>query len=356
MPASRAEILRMLDKLERLFGVSFRNEAAKIRTAASIHRTWTAVEARDLEAAIAAAGVRAGSWSAMTETLRQAYFTAGVFTLLKDVPARFGAQFNISNPRAETWLRTQSSRLVTLITREQREAVRIVMQAGMAAGRAPRSVALDIVGRISKQTGRRSGGVIGLNGPQASAVKDMRAALSNPRGVGIVRFDQLGDPVKSFWIGRDGNLKSSYARRDRRFDPMVRRAIESGTPLDEATINRLVGRYEDRLLDLRGQTVGRTEALASLNEASDEALRQAVDEGLAPPDAVKRIWDATGDLRTRPDHVAADGQPRGLSEPFIVGGMSMMHPGDPAGGAANVINCRCIVRHEIDFVKVEQAA
>jgi hypothetical protein len=137
---------------------------------------------------------------------------------------------------------------------------------------------------------------------------------------------------------------------------MVRRAIESGTPLDEATINRLVGRYEDRLLDLRGQTVGRTEALASLNEASDEALRQAVDEGLAPPDAVKRIWDATGDLRTRPDHVAADGQPRGLDEPFIVGGMSMMHPGDPAGGAANVINCRCIVRHEIDFVKVEQAA
>jgi hypothetical protein len=230
------------------------------------------------------------------------------------------------------------------------------MQAGMAAGRNPRSVALDIVGRISKQTGRRAGGVIGLNGPQASAVKDMRAALGNPRGVGIVRFDQLGDPVKSFWIGRDGNLKSSYGRRDRRFDPMVRRAIESGTPLDEATINRLVGRYEDRLLDLRGQTVGRTEALASLNEASDEALRQVVDEGLAPPDAVKRIWDATGDLRTRPDHVAADGQPRGLNEPFIVGGMSMMHPGDPAGGAANVINCRCIVRHEIDFVKVEQAA
>jgi hypothetical protein len=53
-------------------------------------------------------------------------------------------------------------------------------------------------------------------------------------------------------------------------------------------------------------------------------------------------WIASFDDRVRDTHSEA-----GASEPikdneyFLVGGNMMMHPGDPAGGAAEIINCRC---------------
>jgi len=158
------------------------------------------------------------------------------------------------------------------------------------------------------------------------------------------------------------NLDSNYftrKRRDRRFDSIVRKAIDADKPMSAADINRITGRYSDRLLELRGTTIGRTEALSSMNEASDEALRQVVQQGLAPPEAVLRIWDAAGDSKTRASHVAMDMQERGLDETFTAGsGASLMHPGDSShgAGAGEIINCRCIVTHKIDFIAVELAA
>ena len=32
-----------------------------------------------------------------------------------------------------------------------------------------------------------------------------------------------------------------------------------------------------------------------------------------------------------------------MNEPFIVNGEPLMYAGDPAGSAANVVNCRCVV-------------
>ncbi len=49
------------------------------------------------------------------------------------------------------------------------------------------------------------------------------------------------------------------------------------------------------------------------------------------------------DSKTREDHAEADGQEVGMDEPFDVGGEQLMYPGDPAGSAGNVINCRCTV-------------
>ena len=54
-------------------------------------------------------------------------------------------------------------------------------------------------------------------------------------------------------------------------------------------------------------------------------------------------WISTNDGRVRPDHKRADGQRVKLGEPFNVGGTKMRRPSDPAGGAANVINCRCVL-------------
>lgn len=52
-------------------------------------------------------------------------------------------------------------------------------------------------------------------------------------------------------------------------------------------------------------------------------------------------WHTELDGRERPSHKRADGQIRRLSEPFMVGGVALRYPGDAAGPADEVINCRC---------------
>jgi hypothetical protein len=53
-------------------------------------------------------------------------------------------------------------------------------------------------------------------------------------------------------------------------------------------------------------------------------------------------WVARHDERTRPTHVAADGQRVPLDQPFNVGGAALMHPGDRSGPVGETINCRCV--------------
>ena len=53
---------------------------------------------------------------------------------------------------------------------------------------------------------------------------------------------------------------------------------------------------------------------------------------------VVKQWDSTLDGRTRHSHARVDGEIRELDEPFSNG---LMFPGDPDGGAAEVVNCRC---------------
>jgi hypothetical protein len=65
-----------------------------------------------------------------------------------------------------------------------------------------------------------------------------------------------------------------------------------------------------------------------------DACYKAKDKGA---DVVKQ-WDSTLDSRTRESHMIVDGEIRELDEAFSNG---LMFPGDPAGGAAEVINCRC---------------
>ena len=59
--------------------------------------------------------------------------------------------------------------------------------------------------------------------------------------------------------------------------------------------------------------------------------------------SMKKKWVATSDGRTRPAHAAANGQVVNINEDFIVGGVNMDYAGDPKGGAANVVNCRCVI-------------
>lgn len=88
----------------------------------------------------------------------------------------------------------------------------------------------------------------------------------------------------------------------------------------------------------RAKTIARTEATYVANEAAKQAAEET---GLE----LAKVWVATLDTRTRDTHRALHRKKIDASEKFIVGGVRMDKPGDPAGGAGNCINCRCIVAY-----------
>tara|TARA_R100000426_G_scaffold1666_3_gene2916 strand:- start:1647 stop:2474 length:828 start_codon:yes stop_codon:yes gene_type:complete len=59
--------------------------------------------------------------------------------------------------------------------------------------------------------------------------------------------------------------------------------------------------------------------------------------------AMVKEWVATNDARTRTAHAEVSGTKISMSESFKVGGREMDFVGDPKGGPANVINCRCVI-------------
>lgn len=327
MAAPARRYKQFLDSLEPPMRRAFEQSIDRIIARSSIADLTDAIAASaSMDTIMRAAGVTDAAFAEMAEAIRDAFKASGEFYMAAEVPSRYGMNFRMTNPRVNAWLDRASSQLITgdLIP-EQRRAVQIALSNGVERGRGPRSVALDIVGRINS-TGRRAGGIIGLSEPQAAAY--IRAS------------------------GELGGLDPHYftrARRDKRYDAMVRRAIESGTTLTDKQIETISGRYADRLLKLRGDTIARTEAIAAANAAGQEAMEQVIDEGLAERGAVQKQWDSTRDGRAREAHWAANGSRVNIDLPFNIGGEMLMHPGDSNGSAGNVINCRCFVQHVIDF-------
>lgn len=79
----------------------------------------------------------------------------------------------------------------------------------------------------------------------------------------------------------------------------------------------------------------RTESHRIQQQSAEDSRRIAKNKGAD----IVRMWDAALDGRTRDSHRMVDGEIRELDEKFSNG---LMFPGDPSGGAAEVVNCRCV--------------
>jgi len=241
-------------------------------------------------------------------------------------------RFNGRNPRAEAWLKQFSSDKVVNIG-DMKASVRVALDAGQRAGQNPRQTALNLVGRINRATGRREGGLIGLTSEQSGYVENARAELGDPK-------------IAAKYLNRK--------RRDRRFDLTVKKSISTGRNLTQPQIDKIAGRYSDRLLVLRGETIARTETLHALNAGAEEGINQAIDTGAINETMVTGIWHATGDSRTRDTHASMDGQTRTKGTPFnSPSGARFLHPLDGSLGApaSEIINCRCYREFRIDYLK-----
>lgn len=190
---------------------------------------------------------------------------------------------------------------------------------------------MQIVGRVNRATGRREGGLIGLTSGQTDAAIRARVELQN--------------------------LDAAYfkrALRDKRFDRLVAKAIKDGKPISKADLDRIAGRYADRLLAYRGETIARNETLASLNAAKEEGIRQLIDTGKVQRSRIKKVWRATGDKRTRDSHLALNGEEIGFDALFVspLTGAVMAYPHDTSHGApgSETIQCRCFYEIKIGYL------
>lgn len=244
------------------------------------------------------------------------------------------ARFDGRNPRAEDFLRNKSSTLIAAINEEQINLVRSRLVANMESGVSPRSAALDIVGRLNRATGKREGGIVGLNPGRIIQRDNARAELRS------------GDPA------RMANYLTRKSR-NKTFDPIVERAIREGKPVPAEQATKIINRLESNLLRDRGNTIARTELLGSLHEAQDEGIRQLIDNGSIKSDWVTETWDAAEDGATRNSHVYLDNQTAGVGGVFKTKkGHLLRYPGDAGLGAPpeEIINCRCRKNISIDFL------
>jgi hypothetical protein len=326
---------RILEAIEKGLAKEFAVTIEDLRKHANISELTAAVKARDVDRAMAALDIDPAAYGPVQEELRKAFIIGGVgavdeFPKPPEAP-RMVIRFNVRNTRAETFLAQKSSELVQQIIDEQRDAIKVLLEAGLAHGDGAKRTALDIIGRIDKATGRREGGVIGMTKQQGKWLVNARDELES------------------------GNYDSflNRALRDKRFDKKLIRLLAKEGRLTKSEIDNILLKYSNKILGFRGQMIARTEGIEALNSGRLEGLRQSMEKAGVSEREVKRTWDSSGDSRTREDHRIMDGQEVEGSDGIFRApdGSRLRYPGDKSLGAsaAQTILCRCFVKVEVDY-------
>lgn len=144
----------------------------------------------------------------------------------------------------------------------------------------------------------------------------------------MVRAVQLDSKISK---GLYSRLGEDVDLLKKRITSEVSRGISTGMSYDQ--VARGLAGYT-RIGYNNAIRIARTEGHRIQTTAAMDAMESAKEKGA---DILKQ-WDATLDSATRESHVAVDGEVRELDKPFSNG---LMYPGDPSGGASEVINCRC---------------
>lgn len=306
-PADRIE--QLLNKQETKLRNAFLRMVAFIQSRAVLIRITRFMERGDWEGALNS--VLGGAPQILGSAASEAFIEAAkdTATAINRVLGEVVVDFNMVNERAVAAMRNNQLRLVQGFTAQQRETTRQALLRGVEEGVNPREMA------------RRFRNSIGLTRSQEQAVANYERAL---RGLDRTALER--------------------ALRDKRFDPTVARALESGEFLKPDQVTRMVDRYRERMLKYRSEVIARTEALRSVHEGAEEMYRQAIDAGTLDQANLTREWNTAKDERVRGSHRAMHGQVQPFGSPFISGlGNELRYPGDPAAPPEDTIQCRCSI-------------
>ena len=149
---------------------------------------------------------------------------------------------------------------------------------------------------------------------------------------------EFQDLIRKYLAQQGGAHIQSVSRTTRN---VIMRAVRSGVSSGES--NQLVAR---RIRDAgvamskgRARTIARTEIHSATTFANHEMSTEYMPEG------TMKMWMATNDDRTRWHHLIMNGKQVPMDQPFEVMLDGFVYPmsycGDPMGGVANTINCRC---------------
>jgi len=301
---------------------SFLRAIRDITDGVKFNQLRDAIRNGNYEDALRAVDFDDAAFDAFRGQLLETYAQGGISAITGQrfpVPVRW----NSATANTENYARNVVGADITRIADDARAAIRWTIGDGIALGRSRDRIALDIAGRIGP-SGRREGGMIGLNMMQTRWVSNMRTYLDM------------------------GNLNGylGLTKRDKRFDKLVRNSIKNGKPLTASQIDRIAKGYTDKLLLSRALIIARTERGLAINQGAIEAWRQAAARLRIPESVLEKKWLHTGRSRIdRPTHMAASGQTvRGLDTPFEVSGLQMQCPHDPNAPASEVICCECLVK------------
>jgi hypothetical protein len=188
-----------------------------------------------------------------------------------------------------------------------------------------------------------------------------RAAQQRAWARGVNQFDETMGLFQVGYVkgvtGAESALAQAYMTVDRikqvteEMRGLIRGQVLSGlylqkTPFEVmASITNIIGiRNQAGFRELgttgisaKAERIMRTELMGIQNAGSWERRMQALQQF---PD-LEDVWAATGDTRTRLDHLVAHGQKKGTDGYFEVGGERARFPGDPSLSARQRVNCRC---------------
>lgn len=133
------------------------------------------------------------------------------------------------------------------------------------------------------------------------------------------------------------------------------------TGIDETTIDKIKNvlanilgqnlsrRDQAKLFEqtLNDPAFNRARSLVIARTESTTAANHGINVGAESSDyEVAKFWINTKDKRTRRSHLLMTKEPIAINQPFIVGGVPMLYPGDPSAPAKEVVNCRCVMATE----------
>jgi len=113
-------------------------------------------------------------------------------------------------------------------------------------------------------------------------------------------------------------------------------SMKAGDSRDEMA--KAIRTAANEITEGRSKLVAQTETAVAYGVGRHEAMKQA--------GVMFKGWLSSRNRSVRDSHIKADHKymkdPIPLDVPFIVGGSTLMHPGDPDGPAREVCNCHCV--------------
>ncbi len=316
MPLNIDQLDSLLADQEKAVRDAFAAFVSQVRSDHVMAEVVAKLEARDVPGALAIVQSYIGQ---MANVLPIVASNVGVATAaefaaaLPTIAPGVGIGFDPSFPRAAELIRASRLRFVRDFTEQQEKATVQAISRAFTDGR----------GTIA--TARAFRDSIGLTPYQEGWVASYRAQLESKSKMAAQR--QL---------------------RDRRKDGMVTRQATGGRSMTEQQIDRAVESYRANAVAMRAETIARTEGVRAMSQAREESLRQMITQTGIAAERVKRIWNPTGDKRTRDWHASMKGQEQAMDVAFKDGlGNLLLYPGDPSAPPETTINCRCVLTFRI---------